>query len=49
MGAVVFTISTALKSDYNGSPRVINVNRNAACQKAIDELKKSELLCNHYE
>ena len=34
----------ALKSNHNSSPRVINVDKNAAYPKAIDELKKDQTL-----
>ncbi len=34
----------ALKACHNRTPRIINVDKNAAYPPAIDELKKSELL-----
>jgi transposase-like protein len=39
----------ALKVCHNITPRVINVDKNAAYPPAIDELKKSELLPNSCE
>lgn len=39
----------ALKASYNSSPRVVNVDKNAAYAPAIDQLKASETLTQAME